>query len=128
MEKHIMEQIQTQLCDILRDKAQRGIGSPSDVETVKNALSGINKIKIIEAMERYGDERSYASYPVDYRRGGRMPYYDGDAGDYSYRRARDDGYDMNHSGHSMREKLEQMMKEAGSDRERMALREALSKM
>ena len=90
MEKHIMEQIQTQLCDILRDKAQRGIGSPSDVETVKNALSGINKIKIIEAMERYGDERSYASYPVDYRRGGRMPYYDGDAGDYSYRRTRDD--------------------------------------
>ena len=127
MEKHIMEQIQTQLCDILRDKAQRGIGSPSDVETVKNALSGINKIKIIEAMERCGDERSYASYPVDYRRGGRMPYYDGDAGDYSYRRTRDD-YDMNHSGHSMREKLEQMMNEAGSDRERMALREALSKM
>ncbi len=60
-------------------------------------------------------------------RGGRIPYYDGDAGDYSYRRTRDD-YDMNHSGHSMREKLEQMINEAGSDRERMALREALSKM
>lgn len=125
MEKHIMEQIQTQLCDVLRDKAQRGIGSASDVETVKNALSGINKIKIIEAMERYGDERSYASYPVDYRRGGRMPYYDD--GDYSYRRTRDD-YDVNHSGHTMREQLERMMQTATTDRERMAIREALSKM
>ena len=125
MEKHIMEQIQTQLCDILRDKAQRGIGSPSDVETVKNALSGINKIKIIEAMERYGDEKSFASYPVDYRRGGRMPYYDD--GDYSYRRTRDD-YDVNHSGHTMREQLERMMQTATTDRERMAIREALSKM
>lgn len=125
MEKHIMEQIQSQLCDVLRDKAQRGIGSASDVETVKNALSGINKIKIIEAMERYGDERSYASYPVDYRRGGRMPYYDD--GDYSYRRTRDD-YDVNHSGHTMREQLERMMQTATTDRERMAIREALSKM
>lgn len=125
MEKHIMEQIQSQLCDVLRDKAQRGIGSASDVETVKNALSGINKIKIIEAMERYGDERSYSSYPVDYRRGGRMPYYDD--GDYSYRRSRDD-YDMNHSSHSMREQLEHMMQTATTDRERMAIREALSKM
>ena len=120
MEYHVMEQIESQLCDILRDKAQRGIGSPADVETVKNALSGINKIKIIEAMERYGDEKSYASYP-DYRRGGRMPYYD-----EGYRRYRDD-HDMN-SGHSMREQLEMMLQNATSDREKMAIREALSKM
>lgn len=126
MDNKIMEQIESQLCDILRDKAQRGIGAPSDVETVKNALSAINKIKIITAMERYAaDDRSYAAYPeYDGYRRGRMAYYDDGYGRYHSR----DDYETNHSGHSMRERLEQMMREAGNDREKMALREALQKM
>ena len=131
MEKQVMGKLEMELCDILQDYAQKGIKSASDVETVKHALSGISKLKIIEEMDKYNEEhsnRSYRSYDGDggsYRRSHAMGQYDGD----SYRRGRShDGYEGGRSGHGMRERLEQMMEEAGSERERRAIEEALQKM
>lgn len=38
------------------------------------------------------------------------------------------GYGGGHSGHDMRQKLERMMQEADSEREKQALREVLNKI
>jgi len=135
MEKQTMGKLEMELCDILQDYAQKGIKSASDVETVKHALSGISKLKIIEEMDKYNEEhsnRSYRSYDGDgssYRRSHAMGQYDGGSYEGSYRRGRShDGYEGGRSGHGMRERLEQMMEEAGSERERRAIEEALQKM
>ena len=134
MEKQTMSKLEMELCDILQDYAQKGIKSSSDVESVKHALSGISKLKIIEEMDKYNEEhsnRSYRSYDGDgsYRRGysHAMGQYEGEGG--SYRRGYShEGYEGGRSGHGMRERLEQMMEEAGSERERRAIQEALQKM
>lgn len=136
MEKQVMGKLEMELCDILQDYAQKGIKSASDVETVKHALSGISKLKIIEEMDKYDEEhsnRSYRSYDGDYggsyRRSHAMGQYDGGSYEGSYRRGRShDGYEGGRSGHGMRERLEQMMEEADSDREREAIRMALQKL
>ena len=134
MEMQVKDKLEMELCDVLKDYAQKGIKSASDVETVKHALSGISKLKIIEEMDKYNEEHSHRSYRSyddggSYRRGysHAMGQYDGEGG--SYRRGRShDGYEGGRSGHGMRERLEQMMEEARSDRERMAIQEALQKM
>ena len=82
-------------------------------------------------MDKYNEEHSYRSYDGDgsYRRGysHAMGQYDGEGG--SYRRGYShEGYEGGHSGHGMRERLEEMMDQAGSERERRAIQEALQKM
>lgn len=92
-----------------------------DVELAKAAVSGIVKIKTLEAMERYegGSFRGGRSYD-DYSRDGE-----------SYRRGRGmDGRYVSRDGYSrggMREKLEDMMQEANGH-EKEVIREMLTKM
>ena len=126
MEKQTMSKLEMELCDILQDYAQKGIKSASDVETVKHALSGLQKILVIDAMEhgRSGDVRYY-----DGGSGRSYGSYDGGSYDSSgrrYRRSYD--YDSTRSGQDMRAQLEQMMQQAGSERERMAIKDALQKL
>ena len=135
MDMQVKNKLEMELCDVLKDYAQKGIKSADDVETVKHALSGISKLKIIEEMDKYNEEhshRSYRSYDGEgsYRRGysHAMGQYDDGSYDGSYRRGRSHDYEGGHSGHGMRERLEQMMSDARSDRERMAIQEALQKM
>lgn len=113
----VMHKIKEDLCGVLQDFAQKGLHQPQDVEIVKNAISGIQKIKILEEMERFGSggfsSRSYddggsyrrgRSYDEDsYRHGGGRSYDEG-----GYSRERDGGY----SGHDLRENLQRMMDRA----------------
>jgi hypothetical protein len=94
------------------------------------------KMKMLEEMERYDNERSGRSYYDDdagmsnmrsYRRRDSMGRY-ADGGNMSYRRYHDGGYDGGMSGHDMRQQLERMMEEADSERERQALRVAMQKL
>ena len=126
MEMKTMQKIEQGLCEVLDDYAQKGISNPSDVETVKHALSGLQKILVIDAMEhgRSGDVRYY-----DGGSGRSYGSYDGGSYDSSgrrYRRSYD--YDSMRSGQDMRQQLEQMMQQAGSERERMAIKDALQKL
>ena len=70
----------------------------------------------------YDDDRGMSGRH-SYRRRDSMGRY-ADGGNMSYRRM----YDAGMSGHDMREQLERMMEEADSDRERQALRAAMSKL
>jgi len=118
--------------EVLREYAEQGhFKDKSAVETAKAAVSGITKIKTIEAMERFDGGNSFRRSMDGYSEDGmsyRGSYDDGN----SYRRgrgmngqfvSRDRGY----SRDGMREKLEALMQEAqGHDKE--MLREMLSKM
>lgn len=137
MDKKIMEKLEGGFCEVLHNYAERGMKSPDDVETAKAALSGMVKMKMLEEMERYDNERSGRSYYDDdmgmsntrsYRRRDSMGRY-ADNGGMSYRRYHDDGsYEGGFSGHDMRQQLERMIQEADSERERQALRAAMQKL
>lgn len=122
----VMMKIKQDLCGVIETFAKKGLNQPQDVEVVKNAISGVQKIKILEEMERFGsrgfssrsyDDGSYRyggrSYDEDsYRRGGRSY----DEGGYS--RERDGGY----SGHDLRENLQRMMERAKPEEKEMIKR------
>ena len=136
MEKKIMSKIEDAVCDRLKAFAERGINSASDIADVKNATSIIKNMEIIKAMEEHGENGSSYDYEGGSYRRRRMSYDDGGSGRRYYdgeggsgRRYYDnDGYDGGHSGHDMRQKLERMMQEADSEREKQALREVLNKL
>lgn len=55
MDRAVYDKLEKHLCGVLTEFARNGINSPQDVMTVKNALSGINKIKSRESMECIGE-------------------------------------------------------------------------
>lgn len=134
MEK-VMEKACEMFHDVLYKLTENGhFQNESDVETAKAAVSGIVKIKTLEAMERFeGGGSSFRGRSYDGRS------YDGgsyDGGSYedggSYRRGRgSNGRYVSRDGYSsregMRDKLEALMQEAtGQDKE--MIREMLSRM
>ena len=132
MDMKTMEKLEDGFCKVLQNYADRGMKSPDDVETAKAALSGMVKMKMLEEMERYDNERSGRYYYDDdrgmssrhsYRRRDSMGRY-ADGGNMSYRRM----YDGGMSGHDIRPQLEHMMEEADSEMDRQAIRAALSKL
>lgn len=120
MDTKLLEKVEDELHDALELMVQKGLKSASDIECAKNALSGIKKAE--ELMEKdYDEGRSGRTYP----------YYEGSFGSYngsSHARRSMGTYDRRYSGHDMRRELERMMEEADSERERLAIREALNKM
>lgn len=122
-----MMKIKQDLCGVVETFAKKGLNQPQDVEVVKNAISGIQKIKILEEMERFGSGGfsnrlegggSYRyggrSYDEDsYRHGGGRSYDEG-----GYSRERDGGY----SGHDLREHLQRMMDRANPEEKEMIKR------
>lgn len=123
MEK-VMEKACEMFHEVLYKLTEKGhFQNESDVETAKAAVSGIVKIKTLEAMERFESNgssfrgRSYDGRSYDGRS------YDGGG---SYRRGRgSNGRYVSRDG--MRDKLESLMQEAtGQDKE--MIREMLSRM
>ena len=118
----VMDKICEMFHEVLYDMAEKGhFGTANDVETTKAAVSGIVKIKTLEAMEHFdGGGSSFRG----------RSYEDGG----SYRRGRGmdgrfvsrDGYSRD--GGSMREKLQRLMDEAGNERERNMLHEMIQKL
>lgn len=135
MDKKIMEKLEDGFCEALHHYAEKGFDSPEKIETVKAALSGLVKMKMLEEMEnfesemsgRYSEEGGMSSRSYR-RRDSRGRYMDGG----SYRRSREssyeDSYDGGMSGHDMRRQLERMIEEADSEKERQALRMAMQRL
>ena len=121
-----MDKICEMFHEVLREYAEKGhFTDKSAVETAKAAVSGITKIKTLEAMERFDGGNSFRrSYDGGSYRGS---YDDGN----SYRRGRGmNGQFVSRDGYSrdgMRDKIEALMQEAqGHDKE--VIQEMLSKM
>ena len=109
----VMYKIKDALCGVLQEFAHKELRQPQDVEVVKNAISGIQKIKILEEMERFGSGGfSNRLEGGSYRYGGRS-YEEG-----GYSRERDGGY----SGHDLRENLQRMMERAKPEEKEMIKR------
>lgn len=124
---NVMEKICEMFREVLRDYAEKGhFSDAKSIETAKAAVSGITKIKTIEAMERF-DGNSFRGYSYDDSYMSRRSYDDGN----SYRRGRGMNGQFvsrdNYSRDDMREELEMLMQKAqGHDKE--VIREMLSKM
>lgn len=114
MEQKTMQKLEENLCEVLDDFAQKGINTAADVETVKHALSSLEKLMELDEMEQGQSGR----------------YYDGmayDGGRRSYRRSYG-SYDRMRSGHDIRPQLERLMQDTDSERERQAIRDAIAKL
>ena len=118
-----MDKICDMFHEVLEDYAAKGhFADKSAVETAKAAVSGITKIKTIEAMERF-DGNSFRGYAYDEGYMGRRSY----DGEGSYRMGR--GMDGRYvSRDSIKDKLARMMDEATNEQERNMIREMLDKM
>ena len=125
MEKKIMSKIEEAVCDRLKAFAERGINSASDIADVKNATSILKNMGIIKAMDEHGEDGASYDYEGGSYRRHRRSYDDGGSGRRYYD---NDSYDMGHSGHDMRQKLERMMQEADSDREKQVIREMMNRL
>ena len=115
MEQKTMQKLEENLCEVLDDFAQKGINTAADVETVKHALSSIEKLMELDEMEQGRSGRYYDV--VAYDNGGRR----------SYRRSYG-SYDRMRSGHDIRPQLERILQDTDSERERQAIRDAISKL
>ena len=119
MDKKIMERLEDNFCEVLRDFAEKGFQRADDVETAKAALSGMVKMKMLEEMERFHNggysNRMYHDDGGEYSSRGR--YYRDDGGSYdngnSYRYYRDDGKQR------MVEKLNEMKNHADPNNRQM---------
>lgn len=122
-----MDKVLYKICDmfheVLEEYAEKGhFADKSAVETAKAAVSGITKIKTIEAMERFDGNSFRHSYGEDGYASRRS--YDSEG---SYRRGR--GMDGRYvSRDSIKDKLARMMDEATNEQERNMIREMLDKM
>lgn len=128
MDKQMMMKLEEQFCKVIKDITNTGFKSANDVNTAKSAVSGLVKIKALEAMENssWNDEGSYMrgrSHDMASRDG--RSYDDRSYDEGSYRRSYD-GYDYNRSGHDdIRQNLERMLKENTSQENRKAIRTVL---
>ena len=129
-----MEKVMEKACEMFHEvlyklTEKEHFATDRDVETAKAAVSGIVKIKTLEAMERFeGGGSSFRGRSYDGRSYEGGSYEDGG----SYRRGRgSNGRYVSRDGYSsrdgMRDKLEALMQEAtGQDKE--MIREMLSRM
>lgn len=123
MDKEVTQTLKTDLCEILRSYSEKGITNRSELEGVKIALSALQKLLTIEAMERVGgysgryycDDGNSNDRGNSYRRDSRGRYYDDGA--------RDNGY----SNHNVRDQIQNMMQNADA-REREILEKMLRQL
>lgn len=122
MEEKVAQTLKDDLCDILRDCSEKGItNSRERLEVTKTALSALQKLLTIEAMERvdgYSSGRYYSNDDTgnSYRRDSRGRY----CNDRSYR-------DNDYSTHNVRDQIQNMMQDANT-REREILEKMLQQL
>lgn len=127
-----MHELKEKLCEELEEIGRKGELSAGDLETVHkltDTIKNIYKIGMLEedgyshagdweAMGRYDDDMSYAR-----RRRDSMGRYVRDERD-----GRDGRYSRDGSKQSMMRKLDEMMKNASTERERDALRRCMEQI
>jgi hypothetical protein len=128
MDKKIMERLEDNFCEVLRDFAEKGFSRAEDVETAKAALSGMVKMKMLEEMENFRNGYSGRMYRDDGDMSNRrdsMGRYADNGG--SYRGYRDDGYSGHDIKAKMRQKLQEMAMNANGE-ERRYIDEFMNKL
>lgn len=119
----VMHKIKEDLCKSLEYYAQQGLNNPNDIETVKHILSGLEKIKVMEAMDSYHkggySGRMYHDDGYSYRRDAEGRFTDGGN---SYRRS---GY---HDAGGMQDKLQHMLGETQDQREREVIQRIMHQL
>lgn len=121
--KH-MEELKEMLCDELDEITSKGQISAGDLDAIDKLTHSIKSIETIMAMGEYShDDMSYNSYARDGRTRDGMGRYSRRG--YSRRNYRD-GYSYGKEG--IREELEDLMNEAGTEREKQAIRMAIEQM
>jgi len=136
-----MDKVMDKMCEmfheVLRSYANKGkFENADDVETAKAAISGIVKIKAIDAMEQYGGNSFRGnSFDDDYGMSNRRSYDDGRSyrGSYddgaSYRRGRGmDGRFVSRDSDNLEGKLVRLMDEAKTEHERNEIRKMLDNL
>lgn len=127
-----MDKVLYKICDmfheVLEEYAEKGhFADKSAVETAKAAVSGITKIKTIEAMEHFDGNSFRHSYDEDGGGMSQRSYRGSYDGGESYRRGRG-GNGRYVSRDSIKDKLARMMDEATNEQDRNMIREMLDKM
>lgn len=146
MSMKALDDLRDMLCEELDEIAKKPEMSAGDLETVHKLTDTIKNIDKICLMEEegysqagdwevqgrgnYGDGSSYANRGRHYVRG----HYSRDSARRVYSRDRDrggysrDGYSMDGAKEHMVQQLEAMMEDAGSDKEREAIRRCISQI
>lgn len=127
-----LEDLKDMLCKELEELAMKGELSAGDLETIHKltaSIKNIDKIEMFKDVEGYSGNRgyddgnSYANRGKHYVRG----HYSRDDG-RSYDMRRDFRYSRDDGKHHMIERLEEMMDQADSEKEREAIRHCISKL
>lgn len=125
--KH-MEELKEMLCDELEEITSKGQISAGDLDAIDKLTHSIKSIETIMAMGEYSHDGSYEGSSYNsYARDGRMRDSMGRYSRRGYsRRNYRDGYSYGKEG--IREELEDLMNEAGTEREKQAIRMAIEQM
>ena len=126
-----MEELKKVLCDELDEIAKKGKLTAGDLDTVDKLTHSIKSIETIMSMGGYSGENYGASYARGNRGGSydNMSYRDGmGGGSYARRRDRRGRYSRGYSRDDMREELQELMEEAGTEQEREAIRRCIEQM
>lgn len=135
-----LDDLKDMLCKELEELAEKGELSAGDLETIHKLTSSIKNIDKIEMFKDIGEYSEDDGYVMrsDYDRGNsyanrgkhyvRGHYSRDGSRDYSMRRGRDGRYSRDDGKHHMIERLESMMDEAESEKEREAIRHCISKI
>ena len=117
-----MNKIKEDLCNSLKYYAEQGLNNSGDIETVKHILSGLYKIKVMQAMDAYHDGYSGRYYMDDgssYRRGADGRYMDGGSSYRMHSRGyHDDGREGYSNRGDMHDKLARMLDNTQDGHER----------
>ena len=125
MDRKLMDCIEDKLWQVLEGYAN-GFKGPSDVETVKHALSGIFKIKCLEGMDDYynnGSFRGGRSYGGD-----RIYYDDGMYGPHMSRTGSFRGSYGEPMDTDMKRKLEELMRGTNDEHQRHIIQDMMAKL
>ncbi len=139
MDMKSMEDLRNKICKELEPISRKKEFTPGDFQMIHMATDIIKNILKIEKLEEggysrdgrweaqmngsYGDGSSYANRGMHYVRG----HYSRDDGGSAYGYSRNGSYDYSRNSSKM-SVLEEMMHNAGDDREREAIRRCISEM
>ena len=121
------------LCELLSDSIKDGKIAIGDVEIIKNMLSGIEKTYKIEMFEDDGGYSQAGDWEIEgraYNRGNSYARHKRDSmGRYSREgRGGRGGYSRHDAKEAMMEQMEMLMDQAGSEREREAIRRCMGQL
>ena len=123
-----MHELKEKLCEELKEIARKGELGAGDLEIVHKLTDTIKNLDKIEMLEEHGDYSRAGDWEADMRGTyGRGSSYRGRKRDSMGRYSRDGRYSR-HASPDMMDKLQTMMDNASTERERDAIRRLMNEM